>query len=113
MAAWADLRIAAERALASWRAAQAAHYIDEPFWMVGEVFGHGTERNSYHDSGFDALINFEFQTSVQGIFRSFDAENDYTRILCMHRIDRLYARWLACVGYSSTSPAPSLASQFC
>jgi len=32
-----------------------------PFWMVGEVFGHGPQANVYQSNGFDALINFAFQ----------------------------------------------------
>ncbi|WP_305856343.1 alpha-amylase [Balneatrix alpica] len=35
-----------------------------PFWMVGEVFGAGPEQNAYHQHGFDALINFEFQAKA-------------------------------------------------
>jgi alpha-amylase len=34
---------------------------DAPFWMVGEVFPHGVERDAYFDNGFDSLLNFDFQ----------------------------------------------------
>ncbi|MDL0439363.1 alpha-amylase [Stutzerimonas frequens] len=59
---WAELRVAAERARADWaRANPDDPMADEPFWMVGEVFGHGPEASDYLDQGFDALINFAFQ----------------------------------------------------
>ncbi|WP_223305999.1 alpha-amylase family glycosyl hydrolase [Massilia sp. NR 4-1] len=38
----------------------------EPFWMLGEVFGHGIERNHYFDFGFDSLLNFHFQHHLAG-----------------------------------------------
>ncbi|WP_421681870.1 alpha-amylase [Stutzerimonas urumqiensis] len=63
--AWAELRAAADKARAEW---SAAHPDDplagQPFWMVGEVFGHGPEPSLYQDNGFDALINFAFQDEV-------------------------------------------------
>lgn len=59
---WAELRVAAERARANWaRANPDDPMAGEPFWMVGEVFGHGPEASDYLDQGFDALINFAFQ----------------------------------------------------
>jgi len=59
---WAELRTAAERARADWaRANPDDPMAGEPFWMVGEVFGHGPEASDYLDQGFDALINFDFQ----------------------------------------------------
>ncbi|MCQ2043951.1 alpha-amylase [Stutzerimonas kunmingensis] len=59
---WAELRAAAERARADWaRANPDDPMADEPFWMVGEVFGHGPVASDYLDQGFDALINFNFQ----------------------------------------------------
>jgi len=33
--------------------------------MVGEAFGHGPTRDAYFDNGFDALINFAFQSMLQ------------------------------------------------
>jgi alpha-amylase len=64
-AAWAELKTAATRALADWKQKNPAKKIDdEPFWMVGEYWGKGPRRDALHDSGFDALINFEFAESV-------------------------------------------------
>ncbi len=34
---------------------------EEDFFFLGEVWGHGLNRNYYYDRGFDALINFSFQ----------------------------------------------------
>ncbi|MEO8154926.1 MAG: alpha-amylase family glycosyl hydrolase [Rhizobacter sp.] len=61
-AAWAELKVAARVALADWKARNPGRAVDdEPFWMVGEYWGQGPERTALHASGFDALINFEFQ----------------------------------------------------
>ncbi|MCQ4296768.1 alpha-amylase [Pseudomonas stutzeri] len=61
-ATWAELRAAAEHARADWaRANPDDPMASEPFWMVGEVFGHGPQASDYLDQGFDALINFDFQ----------------------------------------------------
>ena len=61
-AAWAELRAAAEQARADWAEANPDDPMaGEPFWMVGEVFGHGPETSEYQRNGFDALINFAFQ----------------------------------------------------
>jgi len=63
--AWAALKAASTEALAAWKAAHPAHNIDgAPFWMVGELWGHGPARGPLHDAGFDAMINFEFQSRV-------------------------------------------------
>ena len=59
---WAALRRAADQARAEWSAANPLDPMSgSPFWMVGEVFGHGPQANVYQDNGFDALINFAFQ----------------------------------------------------
>jgi alpha-amylase len=64
-AAWAELKAAATVALAEWKKANPSKKIDdEPFWMVGEDWGKGPERDPLHDSGFDALINFDFQNAA-------------------------------------------------
>ncbi|MHA6492869.1 alpha-amylase [Pseudomonas borbori] len=61
-AAWAELRAAADKARADWaRVNPNDPFAGEPFWMVGEVFGHGPEVSDYQRKGFDALINFAFQ----------------------------------------------------
>ena len=61
-AAWAELRAAADQTRADWAKANPDDPMaGEPFWMVGEVFGHGPETSEYQNNGFDALINFAFQ----------------------------------------------------
>lgn len=60
--AWQELKHAGTVALADWKARNPARKIDDaPFWMVGEVYPHGVERDAYFDSGFDSLLNFDFQ----------------------------------------------------
>lgn len=60
--AWQALKDEATRALAEWKAKNPGRAPgDEPFWMTGEVWGHGVERSEYFDNGFDAVINFGFQ----------------------------------------------------
>lgn len=64
--AWQQLKTSAEQAQQRWQQqATANDYQPQPFWMVGEVWGQGPERNQYHDNGFDALINFDFQSQLQ------------------------------------------------
>ena len=64
-AAWAELKTAAVQALADWKARNPGQKIDDaPFWMVGEYWGQGPERSPLHASGFDALLNFEFQNEA-------------------------------------------------
>jgi alpha-amylase len=75
--AWQELKRAGTVALADWKARNPAKKIDDaPFWMVGEVFPHGVERDAYFDNGFDSLLNFDFQ----------DQKLEDTAVL-----DRLYA----------------------
>jgi len=76
--AWAELKQASVKALAAWKAEHAQQKIDDaPFWMVGELWGHGPARGPLHDHGFDAMINFEFQhraaSAVAGGMTEVDA----------------------------------------
>ncbi|MEO7730802.1 MAG: alpha-amylase family glycosyl hydrolase [Kofleriaceae bacterium] len=76
--AWAELKQAAVKALVAWKAEHAKQKIDDaPFWMVGELWGHGPARGPLHDHGFDAMINFEFQhraaSAVAGGMSEVDA----------------------------------------
>ncbi|WP_416396212.1 alpha-amylase [Allohahella sp. A8] len=61
--AWQGLKKAGQQALDEYRAANP----DQPlpakdFWMVAEVFPHSVTRSEYFQSGFDAVINFDFQS---------------------------------------------------
>lgn len=60
--AWAALKKSAQQALEAYRAL----HPDQPlpakdFWMVAEVFPHSVTRSRWFDTGFDAVINFDFQ----------------------------------------------------
>ncbi len=67
--AWHDLKVAATQALADWKAANPLKKIDDaPFWMTGEVYGHGIQKDGYYSTGgFDSLINFSFQPAVRDL----------------------------------------------
>ena len=72
-ASWLALRTAATDALKDWKARHPQQKIDDaPFWMTGEAWGHGPERSSWHDAGFDSMINFDFQNRAGGDWKSID-----------------------------------------
>lgn len=84
--AWAELKVAANAALAEWRqnnpekAFADSDYPnpDAPFWMTGEVFPHGVVKDDYFDNGFDSLINFDFQnTAAKGLEDIAEIEQAY------------------------------------
>jgi alpha-amylase len=59
---WAALKESASKALAEWKQHNPDKKIDDaPFWMVGEYWGQGVGGSPLYSSGFDALINFDFQ----------------------------------------------------
>ncbi len=68
-ASWAALKVAGTNALADWKLANPAKAIDAaPFWMTGEVYGHGVGKDGYYTlGGFDSLINFDFQLAVRDL----------------------------------------------
>lgn len=84
---WAALRQAADKARAEWSAANPDDPMSgSPFWMVGEVFGHGPQVNVYQDNGFDALINFAFQGELAAkgsecLRQAEDGYRDYAELL--------------------------------
>lgn len=75
---WAALKTAADAALKAWRAENPdkafpdADYADTdaPFWMTGEVFPHGVAKDGYFQSGFDSLINFDYQDEAAAALAS-------------------------------------------
>ena len=72
-ATWLALRAAATEALADWKARHPEQAIDDaPFWMTGEAWGHGPERSSWHDAGFDSMLNFDFQARAGGDWQAID-----------------------------------------
>ncbi len=79
LTAWQELKRVGTSALADWKTRNPSKKIDDaPFWMVGEVFPHGVDRDAYFDNGFDSLLNFDFQ----------DQKLENTAAL-----DRLYAEY--------------------
>jgi alpha-amylase len=63
LGSWKALKTAGTAALSDWKAANPGKAVDgSPFWMTGEVYGHGVVKDAYYfDGGFDSLINFDFQ----------------------------------------------------
>lgn len=69
---WAELLKEAEKAFADWKKANPAKVLDNnPFYMVGEVYGYnisggrlfdfGDRKVDFYSQGFNQLINFEFK----------------------------------------------------
>ena len=69
LGSWRALKDGATSALADWKAHNPSKKLDDaPFWMTGEVFGHGVAKDTYYsDGGFDSLINFSFQAPLTQI----------------------------------------------
>ena len=60
--AWAKLKKEANAALKEWKAANPSKKVDDlPFFMVGEVWDHGMNKDLWFDNGFDSIINFDYQ----------------------------------------------------
>lgn len=77
-AAWKRLKEEAAVALQEWKTKNPAKKIDDqPFWMVGEYWGQGTEKSALYSNGFDALINFDFQSRAQGLTDLESVYRDY------------------------------------
>ncbi len=62
---WKQLKEETDAALKKWRASSRsdndpAKNWTEDFWMTGEVWDQGVNKNSYYSNGFDSLINFTF-----------------------------------------------------
>jgi alpha-amylase len=80
-ASWAALKAEGLKALAQWKAANPAGRIDDaPFWMVGEYWGAGPGMSKLHQSGFDALLNFEFQDEEDGFQKPENLFREYARL---------------------------------
>ena len=68
-AAWKELKDACVVAYNEWKAANPTDpmAIDNlDFWMTGEYWGHGVEKDAYFtDGGFDSMINFKMRSAVK------------------------------------------------
>ena len=61
-AAWQKLKVEATAALKEWKANNPSKKLDDlPFFMVGEVWDHGMNKDLWFDNGFDSIINFDYQ----------------------------------------------------
>jgi alpha-amylase len=88
---WLALKKASSDALVAWKAGHAGDKIDDaPFWMTGEYWGQGIERNAIYDAGFDNMINFDFQGRAEAVLgSSIDTAaldklyTDYARVLAV------------------------------
>jgi alpha-amylase len=82
---WLALKKAGETRLAAWKAKNPQQKIDDaPFWMTGEYWGQGIERNKIYEAGFDNMINFDFQYQVEKIKTTAELDKlyaDYAKVL--------------------------------
>jgi alpha-amylase len=99
LASWKALKDAALPALAAWKTANPTKKLDDsPFWMTGEVFGHGVQKDTYYtDGGFDSLINFDFQRFLISYLTTSGS-----LIAAQSDVDQLYSSYAALV---STDPS--------
>ncbi len=76
---WEDLKREAEKAFKDWKTSHPNQILDDnPFFMVGEVYGYsagngraydyGDEQVDFFANGFTSLINFAFKTDAQGAY---------------------------------------------
>ena len=94
LGSWKALKTAGTAALADWKAANPGKAMDgSPFWMTGEVYGHGVIKDSFFvDGGFDSLINFAFQPQLRDALAVKPALVDNA-----DELDALYGRYSAAV----------------
>ena len=67
---WAELKRQSSLAYEQWKDENPDKLPDNqdlPFWMTGEVWGHGVGRSAYFDNGFDSVINFSFQNQADNL----------------------------------------------
>ena len=91
---WSALKQAGNAALAGWRHRHGVPGT-APFWMVGEVYGHGLQRSAYFDGGFDSVLNFDFQHELGALLADVDTATPFGRGLLWRRLDQLFARYAA------------------
>jgi alpha-amylase len=78
-ASWTALKSAGEAALKAWKAEHAGSKVDDaPFWMTGEFWGHGIQRDALFDAGFDNMINFDFQERAGAALKPGDLDRVFS-----------------------------------
>ncbi|WP_428267571.1 alpha-amylase family glycosyl hydrolase [Haliangium sp.] len=97
LASWAALKAAGVQALAAWKREHPDRAVDDaPFWMTGEVFPHGVQRDDFYDQGgFDNLINFDFQNQLDEMFQTGLGKD-------WRRIDTIYADYASKISSDPT-----------
>jgi alpha-amylase len=60
---WQRLKSEASRKLNQWRETH-QQPSGQPFWMMGEVWGMGSDSSPDYNNGFDALLNFDLQKEM-------------------------------------------------
>jgi alpha-amylase len=79
--AWAVLKQEGTKALAEWKARNPAKKIDDAaFWMVGEYWGADANPHKMLKSGFDAMINFEFQERDRDFTKPEKLFSEYAKV---------------------------------
>ena len=79
--AWAALKQEGVKALAEWKARNPSKKIDDAaFWMVGEYWGAGPEPHKMLTSGFDAMINFDFQEREKSFAKPEGLFSEYAKV---------------------------------
>ncbi len=84
---WADLKKEAEYSFEYYKQQNEDYQFEnEPFYMVGEVYGYETSKGkdynfgdrsvNYFDYGYDALINFEFKNDTKNDYESLFTKYD-------------------------------------
>lgn len=68
---WLELKQSAQKALLEWQTNNPQKSSGEPFWMIGEAWGHGVFKSDYFQNGFDAMINFDFQEQAKNALNCF------------------------------------------
>ncbi|TYG34767.1 alpha-amylase [Lonepinella koalarum] len=68
---WLQLKKSAQQALTQWQKANPKTSFNQPFFMVGEAWGHGVFKSDYYANGFDAMINFDFQDQAKNSLDCF------------------------------------------
>ena len=77
-ASWKALKTKCVAALKTWKANNPTKKLDDlDFWMTGECWGHGSNKDGYYtDGGFDSMINFETQGG--GLLAAGNVANVYS-----------------------------------
>lgn len=79
---WNELKHSSASAFKTWQESHINQFnSQQPFWMVGEAWGHGVNKSAYFTNGFDAMLNFDFQPAAKKAIDCFaDIEQTYQQM---------------------------------